>query len=584
MASTDPTAVPHAAATVARVLPDVTGLDKPFDYVVPDGTTVALGWRVRVPLHGRRIGGWVVALDPPDAHAAELRPIAKVTGHGVPAELIELAAWASVRWAGRLRHFLVTASPDRAVARVPAPQRTGLVVEPRSPASTRLLNGGGGVLRLPPTSDPLPAVLSAVALGPTLVVVPSVDQSLLIAARLRRAGLTVAVVPGEWATAAGGVDVVVGPRSAAWAPCAGMAAVVLLDEHDEALQEEGSPTWHARDVLIERCRRARVPLLAVSPCPTLTATESLGAPVRPPADRERAGWPIVDVVDRGDEDPWKRSLLTSQLIEHLRDEARTVVCVSNTTGRSALLACRACRELARCVRCDAAVAMGEPDVLSCRRCGLDRPAVCSRCGAARFANLRPGVSRLAEELSAAAGRPAVLVAGSTSERPPAAGVYVGTEAVLHRVDRADTVAFLDFDRELLAPRYRAGEQALALLARAARLVGRRELGGRILVQTFTPEHPVLQSARFADPGRLADAERPTRQLLGLPPYGALAEVGGKGAEEFVGSLDRSGLRISPSGDNEWMISADDWMTLGSALSHGTRPPGGRLRIAVDPPR
>lgn len=569
---------------VARVLPDVTGLDKAFDYAVPDGLAVRVGSIVRVPLHGRRIGGWVVELDPPDAHGTDLLPIAKITGVGPSADLIALAEWASVRWAGRQRHFVGAASPPRAVVRVPASQRTGLVVDPRSPASTRLLASGGGVLRLPPTSDPLPAVLSAVALGPTLVVVPSVDQSLLIAARLRRSGLAVAVVPAEWAAAAGGVDVVIGPRSAAWAPCAGIAAAVLLDEHDEALQEEGSPTWHARDVLIERCRLAGVPILAVSPCPTLTAVELLGAPLRPPADRERAGWPIVEVIDRSDEEPWKRSLLTSELIAHLRDGSRTVVCVSNTTGRSALLACRACRELARCARCEAAVSMGEADTLGCRRCGLQRPAVCARCGAGRFANLRPGVSRLAEELTAAAGREAVLVAGATNSRPPAAGVYVGTEAVLHRVSQADTVAFLDFDRELLAPRYRAAEQAMALLARAARLVGRRELGGRVLVQTFTPEHAVLQAARFADPGRLLDAERPTRKLLGLPPFGALAEVSGSGAAEFVASLSVESLRIAPVADREWLIAAADWITLGTALSAGTRAPGSRLRVAVDPPR
>src|SRR5690606_31093812 len=165
----------------------------------------------------------------------------------------------------------------------------------------------------------------------------------------------------------------------AWAPCPDLAAVVLLDEHDEALQEEGSPTWHARDVLLERCRRAGVAMLAVSPCPTLGVIEVLGEPVRPPADRERAGWPIVDVIDRSDEEPWKRSLVTSELVRHLRDLDRIVVCVSNTPGRSALLACRACRALARCERCEAAVVASDADVLLCRRCGTERPAVCAAC-------------------------------------------------------------------------------------------------------------------------------------------------------------------------------------------------------------
>jgi primosomal protein N' (replication factor Y) len=573
-------------ARTARVVPDVVGLDKSFDYAIPDDLPVDVGALVRVPLHGRRVGGWVVALDPPDAHdRAELKPIAKLTGSGPSVELIGLAGWASVRWAGRVRQFLTAASPHRAVTRIPAAQRTGMVVEPRSPASSRLLEAGGGVLRLPPTSDPLPAVLSATALGPALVVVPSVDQALLLAARLRRSGLSVASMPDDWAAAAGGVDVVVGARSTAWAPCPGIGAAVVLDEHDEALQEEGSPTWHARDVLVERCRRAGVPLLAVSPCPTLTAISLLGEPVRPPVDRERAGWPIVDVIDRSDEEPWKRSLVTSELVRHLRDPSRVVLCVSNTPGRSALLACRACRALACCERCAAAVGLTDEGLLACRRCGASRPAVCLACGAGRFANLRPGVSRLVEELGAAADRHAVLVTGGDAERPEPAGVYVGTEAVLHRVEQADTVAFLDFDRELLAPRYRAAEQAMALLVRAARLVGRRAAGGRILVQTFIPDHPVLQAAVRADPGRFVAAERASRQMLGLPPFGALAELGGAGVGEFVGSLPTvDGVAVVADGDGGWVVRAGDWMQLGEVLSAGTRPPGSRLRIAVDPPR
>lgn len=570
--------------TVARVLPDVTGLDKAFDYDVPEGMPVVLGARVRVDLHGRRVAGWVVALDPADAHDGALTPITKLTGLGPSAELIDLAGWAAIRWAARQRHFLTAASPPRAVARVPASQRTGLVVEPRSPASTRLVAGGGGVLRLPPSSDPMPAVLSAAALGPCLVVVPGVDAAILLAARLRRSGLTVALMPDDWAAAAGGVDVVIGTRTAAWAPCPDLAAAVVLDEHDEALQEEGSPTWHARDVLIERCRRAGVPLLAVSPAPTLTAVETLGPPVRPPIERERAGWPIVEVIDRSDDEPWRRSLVTSRLIDLIRDPERTVVCVSNTTGRAALLACRACRELVRCTTCEAAMTLADDGSLRCRGCGATRPAVCARCGASRFANLRPGVTRLAEELEAAANRPVELVTSATTQRPRSAGVYVGTEAVLHRVDRADVVAFLDFDRELLAPRYRAAEQAFALLVRAARLAGRRDTGGRVLVQTFVPDHPVLKAALLADPGRLVEAERATRSMLGLPPFGAFAEISGKGADAFVASIPPGEVSVTPVDEGTWFARGADWMTLGTALSAAIRPPGSRLRIAVDPAR
>lgn len=571
--------------TIARVLPNVTGLDRHFDYLVPDHLVgqVTVGSVVRVPLHGRRIGGWVIGLDPPEdpgGSALALKEISKVTGHGPSPEIIELAEWAAARWVGKRRSFLVAASPHAAVVRIGSSRRTGAAPGPASPASTRLLGSGGGVLRLPPTSDPLPGVLSAVALGPTLVLVPETDQARLTAARLRRHGLSVALCPDDWAMAAAGTDVVIGARSAAWAPCPGMAAAVIVDEHDESLQEESSPTWHARAVVEERCRRAGAPVLLTSPAPSVTSIHRWPV-ARPTAERERAGWPIVDVIDRTGELPWKRSLLTSPLIAHLRDHERRVVCVSNTTGRAQIVACRACRELARCESCSAALALDDDGRLACRRCGGTRPAVCSHCGATAFANLRPGVTRLREELEAAAGRPAVLVSATTAAPLPDVGVYVGTEAVLHRVDRADVVAFLDIDRELLAPRYRAWEEAMSLVVRAARLVGRRELGGRILLQTFVPDHEVLRAAVLADPGRAAEADLQRRRALGLPPFGALAEVAGAGAESFVATLADVDVGGGPQ---RFLVRADGIDELSTALRQGVRHGRDRLRIAVDPPR
>jgi len=163
-------------------------------------------------------------------------------------------------------------------------------------------------------------------------------------------------------------------------------------------------------------------------------------------------------------------------------------------------------------------------------------------------------------------------------------VYVGTEAALHRVEKADVVAFLDIDRELLAPRYRAGEQAMALVVRAARLVGPRAHGGRLLVQTFLPEHEVLRAIVAADPGLLASTERDRRAMLGLPPFAALAEISGAGSEWFVDSLAPDDDVTIVAVDNQYLVRATDWHTLGRVLATGVRAPGKRLRIAVDPPR
>jgi primosomal protein N' (replication factor Y) len=575
---------------IARVVPDVTGLDKEFDYLIPADLDdrVEIGTIVRVELHGRRIGGWVRSITDADTGATvagrtvdQLKPIAKVTGRGPGADIFELAQWASVRWAARrIRPFLVTASPARATLTLPGDQRSGSRPQPASPATRDLLVAGGGVLRLAPRVDVMPTVLAAVGVGPALVIAPELDAVRLLATRLRRAGLSVAHVPDDWALAAAGADVVIGTRSAAWAPCRGLAAAVVLDEHDEALQEERSPTWHARDVVVERCRRAGVPFVLVSPTPTLSAVVDYagsGGVVHPPRERERTGWPRVTVVDRTDEDPWKRSLVTSPLIDRLRDPALTVLCISNTTGRARILACRACRSLVRCERCDAAVGLDDDGRLSCRRCGATRPPVCQVCGASRFANLRPGVTRLREELEGAAGRTVVAVTGSDAAAPAPAGVYVGTEALLHRIRRADVVAFLEFDSEMLAPRFRANEQALALVVRAGRIAP------EVLLQTFTPTHEVIVAALAADPAQILPVESARREALGLPPFAALAVISGTGADEIVAQLP-SVVQVGGDGSGRHLVRAQSWSVLGEALNAADRPPGSRIRIEVDPPR
>ena len=205
--------------------------------------------------------------------------------------------------------------------------------------------------------------------------------------------------------------------------------------------------------------------------------------------------------------------------------------------------------------------------------------MCQRCGSSALANVRPGVTRLREELEAAAARPVVAVTGATDELAPA-DIYVGTEAVLHRVRNVDVVAFLDLDAELLAPRYRAAEQAMALLVRAARLIGPRAAGGRLLVQTFLPHHEVLEAVLHADPTRLSTVEAARREMLGLPPFRALAAIEGEGALAFA---EASGLEASAAGRTV-LVRADDWLTLGDRLAATPRPKGSRLRVAVDPPR
>lgn len=569
---------------IVTVVPDVTGLDRVFDYVVPVHLlgVIGVGSRVRIPLHGRRVGGWVVALGSSTEVTGTLKNLAKSSGLGPDATLLDLAGWAARRWgAGRLRPFLVAASPDTVVNRAATPRRTVVRAEPSSPAATKLLADGGGVLRLPPSADHLPAVLSAARLGPTLVVTPSAEGASLLAQRLRRAGVSVASVPDEWAAARGGVDVVIGARRAAWAPCPDMAAAVVLDEHDESLQEERSPTWHAREVVAERARRMGAPLLLVSPCPSAVGSRGRVV-VAPPHDRERAGWPVVGIIDRSAVEPWRRSLLSSELIAELRDHSRRVVCVINTTGHARLLACRACRGIVRCAGCGAAAAEAAEGVLSCASCGQSRARLCDSCGSTNLARVRPGTARLRLEIEQAAHREALEMSGAAKDvlDDGRVDVFVGTEAVLHRVRRADSVWFLDFDAELLAPRYRAHEQAVSLVARAARLVGAGRDGGRVFLQTSVPDHPVVTDLVGVDLSGIGRREDERRREASLPPYAALALLEGEGAEALAVSL---GFPVARWGDG-WLVRAPDSESLGDALVATPRDPAARIRVVVDPQR
>ncbi|HEU5152960.1 MAG TPA: hypothetical protein VFU19_20880, partial [Iamia sp.] len=447
------------------------------------------------------------------------------------------------------------------------------------------------VRRVPPAADRYPVVVEALAGadGDTLVLCPSVAQARALGERLKRDGRPVAVVahdqPGtaaaaEWARAAAGGCTVVGARAGAWAPVPDLGAVVVLDEHDEAYAEESSPTWHARDVVVERARRVGAPVLLVSSNPTLEALAT-GTLVAPERSVERRGWPALEVVDRREEDP-AAGLLTEPLAALLR-RADRVVCVVNRTGRSRLSACATCREVVSCAACEGAVVQPDEATLRCTRCGTERPVVCHVCGSTRFRVLRPGVSRLRDELAALVGEPVDEVTGATVGDPPTTRVVVGTEAALHRVDRADAVAFLDLDQELLAPRERAREQAFALLARAARLVRGRREHGRLLVQTRRPDDVVVEAALHADPARVAAAEEAVRRAFRLSPFGAVADVSGPAAAEYVAALGRpAGVEVM-AGPDAWRVRAADHATLCDALAAVPRPPG-RLRIDVDPLR
>ena len=586
---------------VARVVPDVTGVDKVFDYLIPSELlgAIAVGDRVRVPLHGRNVPGWVTEIGSTDGgftdvDSAKLRSVIKRLGFGPSNEVVQLAQWASHRWCGRLRAFFVAASPSTLVATLPTAryQRAQVKVVGDVDVANAVGESRSLLVQRGPLKSPVDVMVGAALHGPSLVIVPTVLRARLFASSLKRHGFSVAVLPDEWDSAAGGVDVVIGSRTAVFARVPHLHSVVVIDEHDDSLREERTPTWHARDVAIERAQQLDISCVLVSALPSVAAKVWAGDRVLKSDNHETdSEWPTIALIDRTLDERWSNSLLSSEFIAELRDHSRRIVAVLNTKGRARLLACASCKSLARCVQCDAAVEIGATGQFSCPRCSTQRPQVCAKCSSAKFLTLKPGVSKLREEIAQAAGRKLADVVEVTGAGDDAMAIdqtkmlFVGTEAALHRVHEADTVVFLDIDQELSAPRYRASEIVGSLLVHAARLVGRSERGGRVMVQTHSVDSPVLQAMATLRIDQYLQSVSEMRNFMKLPPFGALAQLSGTNIDDAIHELRKNVfVNVSAASDGSYLVKASDWQVLADALSEIEPAKGVRLKVQVDPAR
>jgi primosomal protein N' (replication factor Y) len=567
------------AARAVRIITDVAAVDRPFDYAVTEKTSQAApGDRVRVDFNNRSVRGWVLGDVPADR---DLKPLTKWLGYGPPATLLALLTWASERWCSPLSRLLISSSPKRLVTVLPTPPRASELASGVAQSALRL---EPGVIQLAPTTDPLPLMLGAYQEsqsreGSLLILVPTESWANRVRGRLEQRGCAVASGEGEWDRMRVGWPVVVGARGTALAPVARVGAAVIIDADDEAYRSESAPTWDAVTMLRERCQRDGAPLWCTSiiPSPALldqgTYERDVGLV---------GGWPRIEVVDRRLSDPRDGALARESLDAAHRalgsDEAVAVCVVLQRLGTGRLLACRACGELARCPQCE----QGEEEVgvlVACRDRHEPRANFCRSCGATNLKRVRVGVSTLARDVAAQLSQKVSEVTAASDEQLPLERVIVGTEAIWQRVRRCGVVIFVDFDQYLLAPRESARRSAIAAVGKAGRLVGPRRGGhGEVIVQTRRGEDPVVIALRHAHFEQIIEQDVATARLLGLPPYGAVAQVSGDGAPEFVDGLIGTDVSVhtTPGG---FEVRAHEVSTLTRALREAPRP-SAKLRIAV----
>lgn len=424
-----------------------------------------------------------------------------------------------------------------------------------------------------------------------LVMVPSVSEAEAIGKSLRsQLGDHVLTVHSDqpaatqtraWEIAAGsGATVLVGTREVALWPVAKLSNIVVVEEARRVMRSPSTPTLGVREIAHKRAENCGVPVTFVGPMPSSEAL-SMGATVEAPKTR---WWPLVEVVDRGDEPPSGAPLLerTRAAIAAVAGNGGSVFVLVPRRGDAASFRCMKCGALRLCESCSSAADAAD----SCRRCG-SALGPCADCGYSRFRPLGVGIGSVRDDL-------ARIIGGDVGVVGEDRLVTVGTERDLIGVEGMNLSVAVDFDGVALAPNYLAGESALRLLVRLAGTVARGR-GHRCLIQTSDPDQPVVVALRSGEATGFLASEAALRERSGFPPYGQLLALEiadsapedelDKGLRGAIGD-DATVLGPAPMPDRaRWLVQAPDLSSAKVPLRgfvRAIRDRGGRVRVDVDP--
>lgn len=482
-----------------------------------------MGSIVRVPLGRRRVRGHVLSLR--QGATSDLKEVLAVSGE-LPvfdAKLLETLRWASLHYIAPLSTVVAKASPPnlpRSVE-VSSPE----VAAPPTPELVRAIAAGSRradaiVVGPEPLFDVARDLALAAASGGrnAVVVAPTVEEADRLALELgddalvAHSGRHARTLTRVWAALAGVPGtIVVGTRDIATWPMAKPGVAVVLGDGRRGMKERSTPTLHVRDVLRKRGGIERFPVVTLASVPT---TESLARSVEIVEVPGRA-WPLVEIVDRAEDAPGSGVLSdrVRQALHAVTARGGRVFMFTRRRGYAPAFRCVRCSELRRCAVCGAAASQQS----SCQRCGAELGS-CSSCQGRRFEPLGVGVGRLAEQVAR------LIPAAEVSTDPMAdVAVRVGTERDLPVVDGVDLAVVVDGDGIVLAPSYRAEEDALRLMARVAQTVGSGR-GRRAMVQTSMADHRVYAALRRGDGLALLDELVKERHAQGFPPGGDLIAI------------------------------------------------------------
>lgn len=396
-----------------------------------------------------------------------------------------------------------------------------------------------------------------------ILLVPEISLTAQVAALVRaRLGERVAILHSalsegerfdEWERLRRGeADVVVGPRSALFAPLRNPALIILDEEHDGSYKEHSrNPRYHARKAAQERARLCGGAVVLGSATPSIeTFHAARGGDyelLELPKRATGRGLPAVEIVDLRLEGRSKGGgIFGPRLMQALHSclsGGEQAILFLNRRGYSAFVLCRDCGHVPRCPSCEVSLTLHRSDLhrLVCHHCDHQRPAPesCERCFGARCRPFGLGTQRVEDELRRLLpkARIARLDRDTTSTKDShqriltmvqnkTVDILIGTQMVTKGFDfpGVTLVGVVTADVALNVPDFRAGERAFQLLTQVSGRAGRGERAGRVIVQTFSPEHPSVVAAARHDYLGFFEGEIGERESSGYPPFGTLARL------------------------------------------------------------
>jgi primosomal protein N' (replication factor Y) len=358
--------------------------------------------------------------------------------------------------------------------------------------------------------------------------------------------------------AAGEIQVVVGARSAIFAPTPHLGLIVVDEEHESSFKQDSAPRYHARDVAIQRARAEAVPLVLGSATPSLEswqcARDGIYRLLELPRRVLDRPLPAVGTIDLREERAEKgsRGAIGRRLrvaMEHALDAGGQVILLLNRRGFATHIQCPSCGEVVNCPHCEIALTHHRHgEVALCHYCDYKQPAptTCPKCGASGIRYGGSGTQRLEAEVhqrfpnypivrmdTDAMQKPGSHEAALARFRSGEVRILLGTQMIAKGLDfpNVTLVGVINADTSLHLPDFRAAERTFQLLAQVAGRTGRGEQGGRVLIQTVSPEHPAIEAAIHHDCEKFAAFELPMRQSLGYPPFGSMVRLIVRGPQE-----------------------------------------------------